>query len=229
MSLTRPVLVACLALTALALPGAVGAGGTVTQPLIASVGTPTAPNAYTISLRDSTGAAVTHLDPGAYAIQVHDYASLHNFSLTGPGVSMATDIEGTADTSWNVTFTNGTYRFQCDAHPTQMRGAFTAGTVTAPPPVKKLSAQVGPKSTIVLKNASGSRVKRLKAGKYKVTVKDLTKADNFHLLAPGINKKTGVKFRGTVAWTLTFRAGSAKYRSDAHLRLRGAFVVVAAR
>ncbi|HYY63651.1 MAG TPA: hypothetical protein VE688_03485 [Gaiellaceae bacterium] len=227
MSQARVFLVACLSLAALALPGAVGARGTVTQPLIATVGSPGSANAYAISLTDSTGVKVTHLDPGAYTINVRDFATLHNFDLTGPGVSQATDVEGTGTTTWHVTFGNGTYRFQCDSHPTIMRGSFTVGTVTAPPPVKKLVAQVGPRRSIAVKTTSGGRVKRLIAGKYRLTVKDLTKADNFHLTATGINKKTGVKFRGTATWTLTFRAGPAKYRSDAHPRLRGGFLVVA--
>ena len=149
---------------------------------------------------------------GAYTIVVHDYASLHNFDLRGPGVSMATDIEGTSQTTWNVTFANGTYKFQCDAHPTQMHGSFTVGTVTPPPAVKKLFAQVGPKRAISVKNAAGARVKRVTAGKYSLRVKDLTKSDNFHLTAPGINKKTGVKFRGTVTWKFTLRPGKATYR-----------------
>jgi plastocyanin len=226
-SRTRLIFVACVSLAALALPGAVGAGGTVTQPLIATVGSPSAPNAYAIALTDSTGAKVTHLDPGAYTITVHDYATLHDFDLSGPGVSQSTDIEGTGDATWNVTFTDGTYRFVCDAHPTLMKGSFTVGTVTAPPPVKKLVAQVGPRSTIAVKTTSGGRVKRLVAGKYRLTVKDSTKADNFHLTSPGINKKTGVNFRGSVTWTVTFRAGTAKYRSDAHSRLSGSFIVLA--
>ena len=109
-----------------------------------------------------------------------------------------------------------------------MLGSFTSGTVVAPPPVKKLVAQVGPKRTISVKTAAGARVKRLNAGKYKVTVKDLTKADNLHLIAAGVNRKTGVRFRGTTTWTVTFRIGTAKYRSDAHRALRGGFAVVRA-
>ena len=228
MNHVRLFLVAFLALLGLAVPGAVGAGGTVTQPLVATVGLASDHNAYAISLKDSTGAKVTHLDPGAYTITVHDYAALHNFDLAGRGVSMATDIVGTGDTTWNVTFTNGTYRFLCDAHPTIMHGSFTSGIVTPPPVVKKLVGQVGPRSTIVLKTASGARVKQLTAGKYKLTVRDLSKADNFHLLAAGINKKTGVRARGTVTWTLSFRIGKGTYRSDAHKRLHGSFTVIGA-
>jgi hypothetical protein len=221
----RTLAAVCFAFAGLALPGAGGAGVSVTQPLEAIVGSPSAPNAYAISLKDSTGAPVTHLDPGTYTVIVQDYATLHNFDLTGPGVSKATDIDGTGDTTWTINVTNGTYRYVCDAHPTVMRGSFTAGTVVAPPPVKKLSAQVGPKRSIIVKSSSGARVKRLTAGKYKLTVKDLSKVDNFHLSGDGVNRKTGVKTRGTVVWTVTFRAGKVAYQSDAHRLLRGAFVV----
>ena len=155
----RTLTAVCFALAALALPGRRGAGGNVTPPLEATVGSQSALNAYAISLKDSTGAPVTHLDPGTYTVLVQDYATLHNFDLTGPGVSKATDIDGTGDTTWTIDVTNGTYRYVCDAHPTVMRGSFTAGIVVAPPPVKKLSAQVGPKRSIIVKSSSGARVK----------------------------------------------------------------------
>ena len=35
---------------------------------------------------------------------------------------------------------------------------------------------------------------------------DLTKADNFHLIAAGVNRKTGVAFRGTATWTVSSAA-----------------------
>jgi plastocyanin len=221
----RLLFVASLALAGLAVPGSVGAHVAVTQPLLATVGSPTSPDAFEISLTDSTGAKVTHVDPGQYTINVHDYSTLHDFHLTGPGVDQATTIETASTATWNVSFTDGTYRYSCDAHPTSMRGSFTSGTVVAPPPVKKLVAQVGPKRTISLKTASGARVKSLTAGKYKLTVKDLTKADNFHLIAAGVNRKTGVAFRGTATWTVTFHVGAGKYRSDAHSALHGGFTV----
>jgi plastocyanin len=221
----RLFLVAALAVAALAVPGAVDAGGTVTQPLIAAVGSKASPDDFVISLTDSTGAKVTHLDTGAYTITVHDYATLHSFHLLGPGVDQATGVETTGDTTWNVVVIDGTYRYFCDAHPTTMRGSFTAGIVTTPPPPKKLVAQVGPKQTISLKTASGARVKQLKAGRYSIKVKDLTTADNFHLVAPGANRRTAVKSRGAATWNVTLRAGSGTYRSDAHRRLHGSFRV----
>ena len=227
MSQFRLFLVAALAVAALAVPGAVDAGGSVTQPLIATVGTRTSGETPAISLKDSTGTKVAHLDPGAYTITVHDFATTHNFHLLGPGVDKATNIESTGDTTWSVVVIDGTYRYLCDAHPTSMRGSFTAGVVTTPPPPKKLVAQVGPKRTISLKTASGARVRQLTAGRYSIKVKDLTRADNFHLIAPGANRRTGVKARSTATWNVSLRVGSGTFRSDAHRRLRGSFRVVA--
>jgi plastocyanin len=224
----RLFLVAALAVVSLVVTGAVGAGGKVTQPLIASVGTRTSPNNFVISLTDSTGAKVTHLDTGTYTVTVHDFATLHSFHLIGPGVDQATGVESTGDPTWVVVITNGTYRFFCDTHPTSMRGSFTAGLVTTPPPPKKLVAQVGPRRTISLKTTSGARVRRVTAGAYSIRVKDVARFDNFHLIAPGANRRTGVKARTTVTWKVTLRAGNGSYRSDAHRRLRGTFRVVPA-
>ena len=86
---------------------------------------------YTISLSQN-GTKVTQLDPGTYTIDVNDQSGIHNFHLTGPGVNEATDIEGTGQTTWTVTFADGTYTYVCDAHPTQMRGTFTVGSAPAP-------------------------------------------------------------------------------------------------
>jgi hypothetical protein len=222
----RLLVVALLAAVGFVVPGAVSAGGTVTQPLIATVGTPSVPEAYSINLTDSTGTKVSHLDPGTYTINVHDYATIHNFALSGPGVTKSTDIDGTGTTTWVVTFGNGTYTYVCEAHPNVMRGSFTVGTVTKPPAPKKLVARVGPGKTFSLKTASGARVKRVTAGRYKLTVHDASTTQNFHLIGPGVNKKTGIKARTTTTWSLTFRSGPVRYRSDASKKLRGSFSVV---
>src|ERR1051325_2713416 len=175
---------------------------------------------FVISLRDETGAGVSHLDPGDYTIHVNDQSDEHNFHLTGPGVDMATDVTGIGTQDWNITVTNGTYRYQCDAHATQMHGSFTAGTVQTPPPptTRKLSGSVGPGSKIALARSA-------KTGKTVITIRDRTKKDNFHLTGPGVNKKTGVAFTGTVKWTVTLKAGSYTFRSDAHKALKGTLKV----
>jgi hypothetical protein len=109
-----------------------------------------------------------------------------------------------------------------------MHGSFTVGTVTPPPPPKKpvaLVAKVGPGKAISLRRTSGVKVATLKAGKARITVRDLTKKDNFHLTGPGANAKTGVAFKGTKTWALTLRKGVYRFRSDAHPALKGSFRV----
>jgi hypothetical protein len=190
---------------------------------------------FNISLTDESGQRVTHLDPGTYTIQVQDKAAEHNFHLTGPGVDQATDIDFVGSATWTVTFVDGTYRFQCDAHPTLMKGGFGVGTAPppAPPPPpppppakpKKLAGSVGPGARIALRSASGARVAKLKAGRYALTVSDASKRDNFHLVGKGVNVKTGVAFTGKKTWTIRLAKGTYAYRSDASSRLRGKVVV----
>lgn len=229
MTYVRLTLIAALVGVGLVLPGAVGARSTAPpQPLVATVGDPSVPETFRIALRDANGNPVSHVDPGTYTINVHDYATTHNFHLSGPGVDKATDIEGTGDATWTVTFGNGNYKYVCDAHPLTMRGAFTSGTVVKPPAPKRLNAKVGPGRTISLRTASGAKAKRLTAGRYRITVRDVTRADNFHLIGSGVNRKTGVKARSTVVWTVTLRSGAVRYRSDAHKKLAGSASVVAA-
>ena len=227
MTSRRFITIATLGALALLVPA--GAGSAPPQPLVASVGDPAVPETFRITLRDAAGNLVTHVDPGTYTIDVHDYATTHNFHLRGPGVDQASDIEGTTTSAvWTVTFVDGgTYTYVCDAHPLNMKGAFTSGTVVTPPKptVKKLNARVGPGKKISLTTTGGARVKRLKAGSYRITVRDTTRADNFHLTGPGVNRKTSVKGMSTSTWSLKLRKGSFRYRSDATKRLTAGFTV----
>ena len=52
-----------------------------------------------------------------------------------------------------------------------------------------------------------------------ITVHDLSKADNLHLKGPGVDRKTGVPFRGTVKWAVTLKPGTYHVGSDAHATL----------
>ena len=169
---------------------------------------------FTISLRDASGAGVSHLDPGAYTIHVVDQSELHNFDLTGPGVSKATDVPGTGEQTWDVTLTDGKYTYICDAHATTMKGSFTVGVVTPPVVTQKLSGSVGPGAKITF-------VRSAKAGKAVLTIRDRSATDNFHLIGPGVNKKTAVRSKATVTWAVTLRAGAYRYSSDAHTKLKG--------
>ena len=189
--------------------------------------------AFNISLVDASGNPVSHLDTGTYTIVVDDKSEEHNFHLSGPGVSQFTPVATMGTVTWTVTFTDGTYTFICDAHPTLMKGAFGVGTAPAPttttttttkPPPKPVSlvGTSGPGYAISLKKASGASAKTLKAGKYLVTVRDRSKSHNFHLSGPGVNKSTTVPFMGTRAWTVTLKRGTYRFQCDAHrTRMKG--------
>ena len=221
----RRLLVTALAAAAILLPAGASSAKSQQVTLRATVGP-----GFTISLQNPDGSPVTHLDPGTYHVAVSDQGIEHNFHLFGEGVDMRTVVETTETTTWTVTFLDGkTYRYQCDPHNTSMFGRFTVGNVPPPPPPAaapvRLSGKVGPRKAISLRTAAGGRVSSLKAARYRITVRDLTKADNFHLVGPGVNRKTRVGAKSTVVWTLSLRAGKYTYRSDATRRLRGSFVV----
>ena len=217
----RPLLLLPLVLAAVLVPGSANSAAKGIA-LTATVGP-----GFTIRLVDANNNPVRQLDAGDYSITIKNLSPTqeHNFHLSGPGFNRASAFNNVTVT-WDVTLSNGTYNFKCDAHPTIMKGSFHVGPL--PPAPKKLNAKVGPKRTIWLKTASGSAVKTLKAGAYKISVRDASKTDNFHLVGPGVNKKTGVKFRGAVTWNLKLKAGKHSFRSDAHKKLRRAFMVTPA-
>jgi hypothetical protein len=206
---TRIMLAALLA--ALFLPSALARADN--PRLVASVGQN---DSFAISLRDASGNPVRHLDPGTYDIEVHDFSEEHNFHLQGPGVEQATSTGNVENVVWTVTFTDGRYLFECEAHTRTMKGSFTVGEVVA---VTQLAASVGPRRTISLKPKSAV------VGPATITVNDRSRTDNFHLTGPGVNRKTGVFFRGRVIWKVTLQPGTYSYRSDKHETLRGSLVV----
>jgi hypothetical protein len=80
--------------------------------------------------------------------------------------------------------------------------------------VTRLTAAVGPANTISLKNAAGANVRALKAGRYRITVRDRTKLHNFHLVGTQLNRKTALAGMGTFTWTVTLRRGKLAFYSD---------------
>jgi plastocyanin len=187
----------------------------------------------TISLTQENGTDVRDLPAGTYTIEVRDRSTVHNFHLSGPGVDQRTDVETTSTVTWTVTLQDrARYTFVCDPHNTTLRGAFTTGggpppqpPPPPPPSIPRLTATVGPGATISLRTSRGARVNRLRAGRYRIVVRDRSALHNFRLLGPGVNKRTTPRFRGTVTWTVTFRKGRIyRFRCDPHAtRMRGSF------
>jgi hypothetical protein len=207
------VLAVLTAVAVSALLGAAGTAGAENPVLTGDVGLD---DSFTMTLTDASGARVVHLDTGTYTLRVHDHSTFHNFHLSGPGnvdASTTPDFVGVQD--FTVTFVDGQYFFQCDPHSSQMKGNFTVGTFTAPTPApapapkpaaQKLAASIGPGAAFRL-GPLGS----VTSGKTVITVNDRTAKDGFRLTGPGVSKSTSAKFRGTVKWTVSLKAGAYSY------------------
>jgi hypothetical protein len=132
---------------------------------------------YVITLTQN-GTKVTHLDPGTYTINVDDKSDIHNFHLFGPSVEQSTAVETTGTVTWTVTLQDGTYTFDCDAHPASMLGKFTVGAVATttttttappPPPALKVKAKAKVAGRMVSVTATATRSASLDFGLWKGT------------------------------------------------------------
>ena len=89
-----------------------------------------------------------------------------------------------------------------------------------------LVGEVGPGYTIQVK-LNGKAVKKIKAGTYKLKVEDKASIHNFHLIGPGINKKTSIGGTGEKTWTVKLKKGKYTFQCDPHasLGMKGSFRV----
>jgi plastocyanin len=89
-----------------------------------------------------------------------------------------------------------------------------------------LTGEVGPGYSIEVKKA-GKDLKTIKAGTYKIKVEDKASIHDFHLFGPGLDKKTGVSFKGETTWTIKLKPGKYTYQCDPHaaLGMKGHFKV----
>ena len=98
--------------------------------------------------------------------------------------------------------------------------AFLVAAVPAVAAAPAFKGTVGPGFTISMAK------KPTKAGKVKITVSDKSDFHNFHLMGPGVNKKTIVSEVKTKTWTVTFKKGTYRYVCDPHAsQMKGSFKV----
>jgi plastocyanin len=183
---------------------------------------------FTISFTDASGNRVTQLDPGTYTIVVDDKSDFHNFHVSGPGVSESTGVEFVGERTWTVTFVEGRYTYVCDPHSSMMRGAFVVGNPPPPPPkARRLQALVGPGFTVSVRTMAGARVTSTARGRVDLVVRDRSRAHNFHLIGPGVNRRTTLGFVGMQTWKLTLQPGVYRFLCDPHAKrgMRGSFRV----
>jgi hypothetical protein len=65
------------------------------------------------------------------------------------------------------------------------------------------------------------RVRRIRAGAYKLTIVDRSSRCNFHLMGPngwGRDRQTGITFVGKKVWNVRLTPGSYRYRCDRNVR-----------
>jgi plastocyanin len=91
-----------------------------------------------------------------------------------------------------------------------------------------LTGEVGPGYSIEVKKA-GKDLKTIKAGTYRIKVEDKAAIHNFHLIGPGLNKKTGISYKGETTWTIKLKPGRYTYQCDPHAArgMKGHFRVIA--
>jgi plastocyanin len=90
-----------------------------------------------------------------------------------------------------------------------------------------LEGEVGPGFKIEVEKG-GRDLKTIKAGTYRIKVEDKSSIHNFHLVGPGLNRKTGVGFKGETTWRITLKPGRYTYKCDPHASsMRGSFRVTA--
>ena len=106
---------------------------------------------------------------------------------------------------------------------------FAAGSTSAASQKKatKLFGQSGPGYNIKLTTYNFVPVKRLKPGLYTFTINDRATNHNFHLVGPGVNKSTPIRFFGTKVWKdVTLKKGTYKFWCDVHKStMHGSFKV----
>jgi hypothetical protein len=174
---------------------------------------------FDITLDDASGQKVAFLTPGTYTVVVQDRSRFHNFHLASnddPTVDFRTDLEFVGEQSFTVMFRNNTrYAYACEPHWQVMNGSFFVRKAVEPPPppppsptVRTLRASVSA-SGVVRMSASSVR-----AGRYRILVTDRARAGNFHLIGRGVNKRTGLRFRGSATWRIRLVRGTYRYGSD---------------
>jgi NitT/TauT family transport system substrate-binding protein len=77
----------------------------------------------------------------------------------------------------------------------------------------------------VLLRLDGRTVRKLAVGPYVFVVTDNSRTQNFVLKGPRINRKTSVKGRGRITWTVNLRKGTYRYWSSAQPRAKKSFTV----
>ena len=132
-------------------------------------------------------------------------------------VDFRTELAFVGEQSFTVTLQSGTeYAYACEPHWQTMNGHLSTNAPATPPPPTPPTA---PKPKVVRAGVTAGgtayvSARSLRAGRYRLVVRDVSKRHNFHLTGRGFNRRTGMSFRGTATWALRLSRGTYRYGSD---------------
>ena len=113
---------------------------------------------------------------------------------------------------------------QCGVSAPYRADAYIKGLTGAAPPA--VLQAIVTRSGLIVRTSYGDPVTALEAGRYTVRVRDGSAAKDFHLVGPGVNRRTGLAFTGRTSWTVELKRGTCRYRSDRVRATARSFVVL---
>jgi plastocyanin len=173
---------------------------------------------FTIDLADANGKHVDTLVAGRYELLVHDLSDMHNFVLGNKATGerpATTEVEFVGDQTFTVDLVPGLYVYACSPHFSTMNGRLTAVSSTPAPAPQPMTLKAKVDARSVSLSATS-----VQPGRYSLTVTDRSRSRNFHLVGPGVNKRTGKSFTGTVTWKLQLDAATYRFGNDPKLSRR---------
>jgi hypothetical protein len=113
---------------------------------------------------------------------------------------------------------------RCSVSAPYRADAYVKGLTGSAPPAT-LQAIVT-RSGLALRTSYGDAVTALEAGRYTVRVRDGSASRDFHLVGPGVDRRTGLVFTGRTSWSVELKHGTYRYRSDRARATAKSFVVL---
>jgi hypothetical protein len=165
---------------------------------------------FTIDLTDAMGKHVDVVPAGRYEVLIHDLSDMHNFVLgekaTGNRPAQ-TEVSFVGDATFIVDLRPGLWVYACSPHFETMNGKLmVVAAPAAPAATQSVSAVVTAARAIMSRQS-------LSPGLVRITVSDRSAKAGFHLRGPGIDRRTGRAFTGTVIWTVQLAAGTYRFGS----------------
>jgi plastocyanin len=192
----------------------VGSASAEGELLLATVGTN---DGTDITLSHQDGRRVSELTPGTYTIRVRDRSRLHNFHLasnTDRSVDFRTELEFVGEQDFTVTFQDRTrYAYACEPHWQTMNGDFFVLSPTAPPPPPATRPTL--RASVTAAGRATLSARSVRAGRYRIVVRDRSPSHNFRLAGRGVNRTTGADFTGSATWRVRLASGVYRFGADA--------------